>query len=41
MGRRSLSTVSLVFCWIAVTAWVIVAVAGLLRLRRAVVGNRD
>ncbi|KZS59677.1 MAG: tellurite resistance/C4-dicarboxylate transporter family protein [Mycobacterium pseudokansasii] len=41
LGRRSLSTVSLVFCWIAVTAWVIVAVAGLLRLRRAVASNRD
>lgn len=41
LGRRSLSTVSLVFCWIAVTAWVIVAIAGLLRLRRAVVSNRD
>jgi tellurite resistance protein TehA-like permease len=35
IGRRSLSTVSLVFFWVALTAWLIVVVAGLLRLRRA------
>jgi tellurite resistance protein TehA-like permease len=32
LGQRSLDTVSLVFFWIAVAAWLIVVVAGLLRL---------
>ncbi len=32
LGRRSLDTVSLVFFWIAVAAWLIVVAAGLLRL---------
>jgi hypothetical protein len=31
-GQRSLNTVSLVFFWIAVAVWLIVVVAGLLRL---------
>ncbi|ORA24839.1 C4-dicarboxylate ABC transporter [Mycobacterium angelicum] len=31
LGQRSLSTVSLVFFWVALAAWVIVASAGLLR----------
>lgn len=37
IGRRSLSTVSLVFFWDALAVWLIVVVAGLLRLRRAAV----
>jgi tellurite resistance protein TehA-like permease len=37
LGRRSLSTVSLVFFWDALAAWLIVAVAGLLRTRRGLV----
>ena len=40
IGQRSLSTVSRVFFWVALTAWLIVVVAGLLRLRRALVGER-
>jgi tellurite resistance protein TehA-like permease len=32
LGQRSLDTVSLVFFWIAVAAWLIVVAAGLLRL---------
>jgi tellurite resistance protein TehA-like permease len=36
LGQRSLRTVSLVFFWHALAAWLIVVVAGLLRLRRAV-----
>jgi tellurite resistance protein TehA-like permease len=36
LGQRSLRTVSLVFFWDALAAWLIVVVAGLLRLRRAV-----
>jgi tellurite resistance protein TehA-like permease len=35
IGQRSLRTVSLVFFWDPLAAWLIVAVAGLLRLRRA------
>jgi tellurite resistance protein TehA-like permease len=35
LGLRSLQTVSLVFFWNALAAWLIVVVAGLLRLRRA------
>ena len=34
IGRRSLVTVSLVFFWVALAAWLIVVVAGLLRLWR-------
>jgi tellurite resistance protein TehA-like permease len=34
LGQRSLDTVSLVFFWVAVAAWLIVVVAGLLRLLR-------
>jgi tellurite resistance protein TehA-like permease len=34
LGQRSLRTVSLVFFWDALAAWLIVVVAGLLRLRR-------
>jgi tellurite resistance protein TehA-like permease len=34
IGQRSLRTVSLVFFWDALAAWLIVVVAGLLRLRR-------
>jgi tellurite resistance protein TehA-like permease len=40
IGQRSLLTVSLVFFWNALAMWVIMVVAGLLRLRRAVVGER-
>lgn len=39
IGQRSLFTVSLVFFWDALAAWLIVVVAGLLRLRRAVGGR--
>jgi tellurite resistance protein TehA-like permease len=35
LGQRSMRTVSLVFFWDALAAWLIVFVAGLLRLRRA------
>lgn len=35
MGWRSLQTISLVFFWIAVTAWVVVTLAGLDTFRRA------
>ncbi|WP_343602493.1 tellurite resistance/C4-dicarboxylate transporter family protein [Mycobacterium sp.] len=35
LNRPSLQTISLVFCWNAIVAWVVVAVAGLLRLPRA------
>lgn len=35
LGEPALQTVSLVFFWVALTAWLIVAVAGLLTLRRA------
>jgi tellurite resistance protein TehA-like permease len=38
-GQRSLITVSLVFFWDALAAWLIVVVAGLLRACRAVVGE--
>jgi hypothetical protein len=34
IGQRSLVTVSLVFFWDALAAWLIVVVAGLLRLAR-------
>ena len=37
IDQRSLITVSLVFFWDALAAWLIVVVAGLLRLRRALV----
>ncbi|MGH3676294.1 MAG: tellurite resistance/C4-dicarboxylate transporter family protein [Mycobacterium sp.] len=36
-GWQPLTTISLVFFWIAFTAWTIVAIAGLLRFRRATV----
>lgn len=39
IGQPSLRTVSLVFFWDALAAWLIVVVAGLLRARRAVVGQ--
>lgn len=39
LRRSALDTVSLVFFWVALTAWLIVAVAGLLRLRRAMLGR--
>jgi hypothetical protein len=35
-----MQTVSLVFFWDAFAVWLIVAVAGVLRLRRALVGRR-
>ena len=38
IGQRPLITVSLVFFWDALAAWLIVVVAGLLRSRRALVG---
>jgi tellurite resistance protein TehA-like permease len=37
LGQPSLRTVSLVFFWVSLAVWGIVAVAGLLRLRRALV----
>ncbi|OBG30185.1 tellurite resistance/C4-dicarboxylate transporter family protein [Mycobacterium sp. 852002-51057_SCH5723018] len=40
IGHGSLITVSLVFFWDALAAWVIVVVAGLLRLSRALVSAR-
>jgi tellurite resistance protein TehA-like permease len=40
IGRRSLLTVSLVFFWDALAAWLIVVVAGLLRLRGALPSAR-
>lgn len=40
LDRRSLITVSLVFFWDALTAWLIVAIAGLLRAGRAIAGGR-
>jgi Voltage-dependent anion channel len=40
IGRGSLITVSLVFFWDALAAWLIVVVAGLLRLSRGVVSGR-
>jgi tellurite resistance protein TehA-like permease len=40
LGLRSMQTISLVFFWNALTAWLIVVVAGLLRVRRALVGER-
>lgn len=39
LGHRSLITVSLVFFWDALAAWLIVVVAGLLRARRALAGD--
>jgi tellurite resistance protein TehA-like permease len=39
IGQRSLFTVSLVFFWDALATWLIVVVAGLLRLRRPVGGR--
>jgi tellurite resistance protein TehA-like permease len=39
VGQRSLITVSLVFFWDALAAWLIVVVAGLLRARRTLVGE--
>ncbi|OBH96057.1 tellurite resistance/C4-dicarboxylate transporter family protein [Mycobacterium sp. E2733] len=43
IGQRSLLTVSLVFFWDALAAWLVVVVAGLLRLGRALLqpANRD
>ncbi len=40
LGQRSLITVSLVFFWDALAAWLIVVVAGLLRMWRGLVGER-
>jgi tellurite resistance protein TehA-like permease len=40
IGQRSLITVSLVFFWDALAAWLIVVVAGLLRMWRGLVGER-
>ena len=40
LGARSLQTVSLVFFWDAFAVWLIVAVAGVLRFRHALVGRR-
>ncbi|OBA64735.1 C4-dicarboxylate ABC transporter [Mycobacterium sp. 1100029.7] len=40
LGHRSLITVSLVFFWDAVAAWLIVVFAGLLRARRVLLGNQ-
>jgi tellurite resistance protein TehA-like permease len=40
IGQRSLSTVSLVFFWVALATWLIVVIAGLFRLRRAVARER-
>jgi tellurite resistance protein TehA-like permease len=40
IGRGSLTTVSLVFFWDALAAWLIVVVAGLLLLGRRLVGDR-
>jgi tellurite resistance protein TehA-like permease len=40
LGVRSMLTVSLVFFWNALAVWLIVVVAGLLRVRRALVGER-
>jgi tellurite resistance protein TehA-like permease len=40
VGARSMQTVSLVFFWDAFAVWLIVAVAGMLRARRALVGRR-
>jgi tellurite resistance protein TehA-like permease len=39
-GVRSMQTISLVFFWDAFAVWLIVAVAGLLRLRRTLAGPR-
>ena len=44
LGQRSLLTVSLVFFWDALAAWLVVVVAGLLLLGRALLlgpANRD
>jgi hypothetical protein len=41
IDQRSLGTVSLVFFWDALAAWVIVVVAGLLRVAGRVGGQRD
>jgi len=40
IGQHSLITVSLVFFWDALAAWLIVVVAGLLRMRRGLVSER-
>jgi len=40
IGQRSLVTVSLVFFWVALAAWLIVVVAGLLLLWRQLAGDR-
>ncbi|OBK24481.1 C4-dicarboxylate ABC transporter [Mycobacterium asiaticum] len=39
LGRPALTTVSLVFFWVALTTWVIVAIAGLLRLATSAKGT--
>lgn len=41
LGQRSLITVSLVFFWDALAAWLIVVIAGLLLARRAVFSPRE
>ncbi|HUB58762.1 MAG TPA: hypothetical protein VMB04_26805 [Mycobacterium sp.] len=40
-GVRSMHTISLVFFWDALAVWLIVVVAGMLRLRRSVAGPRS
>ena len=40
LSQQSLITVSLVFFWDALAAWLIVVAAGLLSLGRALVGER-
>jgi hypothetical protein len=40
VGVRSMQTISLVFFWDAFAVWLIVAIAGLLRFRRTVTGQR-
>jgi tellurite resistance protein TehA-like permease len=40
VGVRSMQTISLVFFWDAFAVWLIVAVAGVLRLRRSLFGQR-
>ena len=41
LGQRSLTTVSLVFFWDALAAWLVVVIAGLLLARRAVFSPRE
>jgi hypothetical protein len=41
LGQPSLITVSLVFFWDALAAWLIVVIAGVLLARRAVISPRE